>query len=939
MSSVLKILVDIPCEVYCDYELKGEAKPQSIFKMELRKGTYILEFKQEGVVLYSQEYKMQSNDEDDLIKVSLIESREKIKREEQYKNIEKLDVCYRRTDDKKYVLENKSDGTITPINYSISQCDSLIKEGGDKCGLYNINVGGTEKCIWAGYADEFYVQFDGGKWGCINKLGEIQIPIIYDSLVYFHDPNVTAALLEDRIVFINKWNEIVFANSYDEVELEDAFVWGLCIVAKNGKYGIIDNKGRERLPLSFAKIIRDDEGFRIEENGKWGLVNDQCMPVTPFMFESLYFVTDDYRRKNLYAKISNRVGIIDYKGKVIVPIEYERLEEIGSGYFLAEKNNRKGILKESEPCCVIDAIYDDCERVEVTINVNYISYYKVTLNGKKGLLDDKGETIFSINYNEIQSIGAGFFMVEKDSKKGVLNVTDQSLVLDTVFDDCERIGVEKNGKFVSYFIVSHNGKMGLFDECGKLILDVKYKFNKDLDVNYMINWYEDGYWVIYDFNDEKKVLYPFDDVRKGWGTQLIVKAYNHYNVYVLKGDGVLEKDIFLYNPDEGFDDIVKSSTNGYYIVTRIQKKGIIDDRTCWFDERIYLDGIVYDYIDVHREVIVAILNGQLIIYNYQGTVIFDKGYQNVPGISNIVVSYIDGQWLKEKEAVIVKRDGKWGCINKFWKIEKEKEVAEIKEYVPCEYDKIAYRDKEIVSESNVNKEKVVTYFVNEGPNGELFYYNFHLQNDEVKIELAHYDPTNWKSPIPGCFLFIDTETTGVPYNYNAPSSDTKNWPRLVQLAWILTDIKGNEIHRGNMIIKPNGFTIPTDATKVHGITTQTALDKGVDLAYAIRQFNKDLNNSLYVVGHNVDFDKKIVGAEMIRLGMEDEVSKKKGCCTMKSTVNFCKISGKSGYKYPKLQELYKILFGREFNNAHNAMSDVEATKECYFELIKRKIEI
>ncbi len=39
-------------------------------------------------------------------------------------------------------------------------------------------------------------------------------------------------------------------------------------------------------------------------------------------------------------------------------------------------------------------------------------------------------------------------------------------------------------------------------------------------------------------------------------------------------------------------------------------------------------------------------------------------------------------------------------------------------------------------------------------------------------------------------LFIDTQTTGLPKNWNAPITDTKNWPRLVQIAWIITDYAG-----------------------------------------------------------------------------------------------------------------------------------------------------
>ena len=187
------------------------------------------------------------------------------------------------------------------------------------------------------------------------------------------------------------------------------------------------------------------------------------------------------------------------------------------------------------------------------------------------------------------------------------------------------------------------------------------------------------------------------------------------------------------------------------------------------------------------------------------------------------------------------------------------------------------------------------------------------------------------------YLFFDTETTGVPRNYKAPSSDTRNWPRLVQLAWILADEEGNRIHEGNLIVKPEGFVIPTYATKIHGITTQKALAEGILLKDAISMFKADLDLANFVVGHNVDFDKKIVGAEMIRLGMKDELEKKKSYCTMQSSIDFCKIPGKYGYKYPKLQELYKKLFGSEFENAHDAMSDIEATEKCFWELKKRKL--
>jgi len=187
------------------------------------------------------------------------------------------------------------------------------------------------------------------------------------------------------------------------------------------------------------------------------------------------------------------------------------------------------------------------------------------------------------------------------------------------------------------------------------------------------------------------------------------------------------------------------------------------------------------------------------------------------------------------------------------------------------------------------------------------------------------------------YLFFDTETTGVPVDYKAPSSDTENWPRMVQLAWILEDENGIKIDSGNLIIIPDGFIIPDEAVKVHGITKEKALNEGVPLEYAIRHFKANLDVATCVVGHNVDFDKKIVGAEMIRLGMKDIMDSKKSYCTMQSSIDFCKIPGKNGYKYPKLQELYKKLFGTEFDNAHDAMSDIEATEKCFWEMRRRNL--
>lgn len=182
------------------------------------------------------------------------------------------------------------------------------------------------------------------------------------------------------------------------------------------------------------------------------------------------------------------------------------------------------------------------------------------------------------------------------------------------------------------------------------------------------------------------------------------------------------------------------------------------------------------------------------------------------------------------------------------------------------------------------------------------------------------------------FLFFDTETTGLPRNWKAPVTDLNNWPRLVQLAFLLYDRAGNKIKGGDFIIKPEGFTIPIDASRVHRITTERALSEGQPLSSVLLTFQELIYQSDVLIAHNMSFDEKIVGAEFLRVGMHNSIPDKNKICTMQSTTNFCAINGPYGYKWPKLSELHYKLFRTEFEEAHNAAADINATAKCFWEL-------
>lgn len=186
-------------------------------------------------------------------------------------------------------------------------------------------------------------------------------------------------------------------------------------------------------------------------------------------------------------------------------------------------------------------------------------------------------------------------------------------------------------------------------------------------------------------------------------------------------------------------------------------------------------------------------------------------------------------------------------------------------------------------------------------------------------------------------IFFDTETTGLPKYYNAPISNSQNWPRMVQLAFLEYNEDGSLASKNNYIIKPEGFLIPQDATLIHRISNQQAQTEGHDLIKVLDIFADAINESAILIAHNFDFDKNIVGAEFVRKDLDTKpLLTKRSFCTMKNknVVNFCRIQGKNGYKWPKLEDLYFKLFNEKISDAHDASVDIQATAECFWELLR-----
>ncbi|MCE3225978.1 MAG: polymerase subunit alpha [Bacteroidetes bacterium] len=190
------------------------------------------------------------------------------------------------------------------------------------------------------------------------------------------------------------------------------------------------------------------------------------------------------------------------------------------------------------------------------------------------------------------------------------------------------------------------------------------------------------------------------------------------------------------------------------------------------------------------------------------------------------------------------------------------------------------------------------------------------------------------------FLIFDTETTGLPRNYNAPLTDFDNWPRMVQIAWQLHDATGKLLQNDSIIVKPEGYTIPFATIQIHGITNERANEEGRDLKTVLQQFAEVVAKTNYLCGHNIEFDMNIIGAEFLRCGLPNVLENRAFIDTKNDqTTEYCAIPGGRGgkFKWPTLTELHQKLFNKGFDEAHNAAFDVAATTKVFFEIIKRGI--
>lgn len=183
-------------------------------------------------------------------------------------------------------------------------------------------------------------------------------------------------------------------------------------------------------------------------------------------------------------------------------------------------------------------------------------------------------------------------------------------------------------------------------------------------------------------------------------------------------------------------------------------------------------------------------------------------------------------------------------------------------------------------------------------------------------------------------LYADTETTGLLAK--GRDAGSQDHPHICQLGAQLVS-RGRIVAEMNLLVKPSGWTIPVEASAVHGITTEMCGAYGLPIKSVVTLFGRMAQRASLIVAHNFPFDQMMIWTEMIRAEAAPELAAFLACpsfCTMEGSAPILNLpatprmvaAGIAGPKKPNLGEAYQFFTGNKFEGAHDAMADVRGCR-------------
>lgn len=360
----------------------------------------------------------------------------------------------------KYGYIDRNENIVIPFQYNSKQyfrsTGLAVAQKEKQYGFINITGNEVVPII---YEDAHQIESDSvlilkkdGKWAFFSPKGKPLTDFIYSEIFLsetmegkefrqtFFGNGPVLVERNEKIAYLNsKLEEIIPFGVYDEGMPFNANRFA--IVAKDAKYGIIDEKGNLVVDTLYDLIEHPaiyssiSETFVLKKDNLFQLLNKELKPITDFNITDYIWtsvrishkpdeknVGEDYV-EHVFILETNKNGayVISENGNMLIPENYQKIFDFENKVAVAQKDNRYGLIN-TEGSVVFPFIFD-------TI-YSYGAYYKIKQDEKWGLMDKETRIIIDPCYEALSTCyyDKTRLIVKLNNKCGIINLSQEVLV-------------------------------------------------------------------------------------------------------------------------------------------------------------------------------------------------------------------------------------------------------------------------------------------------------------------------------------------------------------------------------------------------------------------------------------------------------------------------------------------------------------------------------
>ena len=424
----------------------------------------------------------------------------------------------------------------TNVNSTPYEKSVLTYKENGKYGLINLEGKQITKPVYdeissINYKEGTFLVKQNELEGIINMKGKVIIKCEYESVTsdnYYSENGynkqagfIVSKKTEDgyRYGYVNYRGTIILNPIYTQLErvTEIANEKGVYFIAfKNGQAGLLKNN-KEILNYEYEDIQYNVLGsiFITKRNGKYGAVNQEGTTV-------LYPEYDNVYTGGMYlnALKDKDIFIFDLNGNKIETNEVSKTKTENANYYITIDKNNKYKVVDSKDNIIIDKDYTYIEYLPG-------DYFIVERDSKSGIIDSNGKSVIELKYDSISRINeTDILQMEKDRNIALYNLNmkeivsmDNAIVKEVkdekayilLYSDTDFKYLDKNGNILTsqnlfennpLFAKNINGKWGFVDKDENLKVQNDYELVTDFNKYGFAGIKKDGKWGSINQNGE-----------------------------------------------------------------------------------------------------------------------------------------------------------------------------------------------------------------------------------------------------------------------------------------------------------------------------------------------------------------------------------------------------------------------------------------------------